>query len=169
MRNTSEQNDEATTNAQVWDAMDYEGRPNKFLRDKPMKLVFDCYGESDFTWRYIMHDSDVVLYSVTSRLLSNVDNKLHNYESRVIAFFYETNGVRPRAKKSELQRKMSRKAGIPPDYKIISLGFADFLFPFLPRRPEDEKRRIGGVYWENSAALALGFDLSGRWPDDESS
>ena len=139
------------------DSADYEGRWQKFLMDKPMKLVFDCYGESDFTWRYIMHNENVVMYSVTLRLLSDVDNKLHIKGSRIIAFFYETDGkVKPIPRKSITQSIMCRGQDLSTDHKQISLtkkGTDTF---------HDGKPMIG---WENSAALDLGFDLNDtRWP-----
>ena len=144
-------NEEEKTDAQVWDAEDYVGKPNKFLSEKPKKLVFDEDGfSSDITWRYILHNDDVVLYSVTLRFPEKSEVGLEYEYTRIIAFFYKTDGiVRPRAKKSELQRKMSRNAGMAPDYKQIS----------LPTANDD----VGG--WVHQAVSVLGFFLNDtRWP-----
>ena len=143
-------------NKKDWLAEDYIGRPKKFLMDKPFKLVISEESGTTLTWRYIMHNNDVVLYSVTLSILSRGTQKLDMADVRIIAFFYNTEGTKkPIPRKSDTQDLMCLGQGLTPDYKQISLTKEES----YDTRPG----RTGG--WELNAALDLGFFLNDtRWP-----
>ncbi len=140
-----------TKEKKVWLAEDYFGCPKKFLMDKPMKLEIVEGSGTTVTWRYIMHNNDVVLYSVTLSILSRGTQKLDMADVRIIAFFYNTEGTKkPIPRKSDTQDLMCLGQGLNPDYKQISLTKEES-YDIGPGRR-------GG--WELNAALDLGFFLN---------
>ena len=94
---------------------EYCGYYQKFLRDLPKELVIDVDCGYDFTWRYVLHNNDVVIYTVTVSYDIREVRTVVKHAS--IAFFYR-NG---RPKESGTQRQMSLDVGIEPIYKQISL------------------------------------------------
>ena len=96
---------------------DYCGYYQKFLRDLPKELVIDIDCGYDFTWRYVLHNNDVVIYTVTVSYDVREVRTVVKHAS--IAFFCDRNG-KPR--KSMTQKLMSQDVGIEPIYKQISLN-----------------------------------------------